>query len=419
MVLSLGISPCPNDTFVFSAWAHGQVDGPPVEVSFADIEECNRAAVARELDVVKVSFAALPELLGTGPDDYALLPCGGALGRGCGPLVLTREPGASLDGATVAVPGERTTAYLLLRLWHPGLDVAVMPFEQIMPAVAAGEVDAGLVIHESRFTYPDHGLHLLQDLGAWWEDDTGLPIPLGAIVARRGLDLDAIAATVRASVDHAWADPSASRPWVRAHSQEMSDDVCDAHIALYVNGFTRDLGSEGLSAVRALLDRAADAALLPRVEQGLLKDSSSVAMARRICATRRPVSRSGCLPRRRDGWTLASSSLMVSSSITCSSSAGRRAPASVGGASRMRTDSACSPRLPAATPNSSRVPALSSSTPSGSEAFGTKTSPPSSRVAKPKPLSLSKNLTLPVGTGTSVVARGGGVLQASRLACSA
>lgn len=269
--LTLGISPCPNDTFVFSAWAHGQVDGPPVEVSFDDIDVCNRRAVGRELDVVKVSFAALPELLGDAPDDYSLLPCGGALGRGCGPLVLTREAGRGIAGATVAVPGERTTAYLLLRLWHAGLDVVVTPFEQIMPAVAEGRVDAGLVIHESRFTYPSYGLTCLQDLGAWWEETTGLPIPLGAIVARNGLDHGALAATVRASVEHAWADPSASRPWVRAHSQEMSDEVCDAHIALYVNEFTRDLGDEGHAAARALLDRAAAEGLLPPVAPDLLR----------------------------------------------------------------------------------------------------------------------------------------------------
>jgi 1,4-dihydroxy-6-naphthoate synthase len=266
VVLSLGISPCPNDTFVFSAWVHGQVPGPEVSVQLADIDVLNSRAVARELDVVKVSFAALPELL----DDYALLPCGGALGRGCGPLVLARDPGQDLQGARIAVPGERTTAYLLLRLWRSGYDVEVLPFEQIMPAVAEGRVDAGLVIHESRFTYPSYGLHCLQDLGEWWEGETGLPIPLGAIVARRGLDLEAITHAVRASVEHAWADPAASRPWVREHSQEMTDEVCDAHIALYVNALTRDLGDEGRTAAAALLDRAAQAGLLPAVDPGSL-----------------------------------------------------------------------------------------------------------------------------------------------------
>lgn len=257
--LSLGISPCPNDTFVFSAWVHGQVDGPPVEVTFADIDVCNALAVDRALDVVKVSFAALPELL----DDYALLPCGGALGHGVGPLVLARSADLDLAGARVAVPGLRTTAYLLLRLWHPGLEVVVMPFEQIMPAVRDGVVDAGLVIHESRFTYPSYGLVCLQDLGEWWEAETGLPIPLGAIVARRELDLAGLAATVRASVEHAWADPAASAGFVAVHAQEMDPGVCQQHIDLYVNGFTRELGEAGYAAVEALLGRAVEAGLVP------------------------------------------------------------------------------------------------------------------------------------------------------------
>lgn len=257
MGLSLAISPCPNDTFVFSAWVHGQVAGPPVDVTFADIDVCNRTA--RSFDVVKVSYAALPALL----DDYALLPCGGALGHGVGPLVLARTADQDLDGAVIAVPGEQTTAYLLLRLWRKGFQVRVMPFEQIMPAVRDGAVDAGLVIHESRFTYPSYGLVCLQDLGEWWEADTRLPIPLGAILARRSLDTGALARTVRASVEHAWASPAASAAFVAAHSQEMDPGVCRQHIDLYVNEFTRDLGEDGYAAVEALLGRAADEGLLP------------------------------------------------------------------------------------------------------------------------------------------------------------
>jgi 1,4-dihydroxy-6-naphthoate synthase len=257
MALSLAISPCPNDTFVFSAWVHGQVPGPAVEVTFADIDVCNRTA--RSYDVVKVSYAALPALL----DDYALLPCGGALGHGVGPLVLARTADQPLEGAVIAVPGEQTTAYLLLRLWRKGFRVEIMPFEQIMPAVRDGAVDAGLVIHESRFTYPSYGLVCLQDLGEWWESETGLPIPLGAIVARRTLDSSALAGTVRASVEHAWADPGASAQFVAAHSQEMDPDVCRQHIELYVNEFTRDLGDAGYAAVEALLGRAAAEGLVP------------------------------------------------------------------------------------------------------------------------------------------------------------
>ncbi|MGW4501813.1 1,4-dihydroxy-6-naphthoate synthase [Micromonospora sp. NPDC004336] len=297
MALSLAISPCPNDTFVFHALVHGLVPGaPPVEVTYADVDVTNTAAERGAFDLVKVSYAALPWLL----DDYHLLPCGGALGRGCGPLVLTRgdradltagthnaeDTGGSssgggtgssndggsgradLSGATVAVPGDRTTAYLLFRLWaadRPPARIEVVPFHEIMPGVAAGRYDAGLVIHEARFTYPRHGLTALVDLGEWWEADTGLPIPLGAILARRGaVDPEAAAGWIRESVRRAWADPAASRDYVLAHAQEMEPDVVDRHIGLYVNEFTADLGDAGFAAVEALLGRAAAAGLVPQ-----------------------------------------------------------------------------------------------------------------------------------------------------------
>jgi 1,4-dihydroxy-6-naphthoate synthase len=261
--LNLAFSPCPNDTFVFHAWTHGLLEGaPPVDVTFADIHITNGAAERGEFDVVKVSYAALPWLL----DDYTLLPSGGALGRGCGPLVLTRGDVPDLDGRTVAVPSERSTAYLLFRLWATGQRPAridVVPFASIMPAVRDGRYDAGLVIHEARFTYPTYGLQALVDLGAWWEADTGLPIPLGAIIARKSLDAPALARAARASVEHAWADPSASAAYVAAHADEMSADVQAQHIGLYVNEFTRELGDEGYAAVSALLDRAHAAGLTP------------------------------------------------------------------------------------------------------------------------------------------------------------
>lgn len=254
MTLTLGFSPCPNDTFVFHALVHGLVpDAPEVDVTYADIDVLNQLAQRRELDVVKVSYGALRPLL----EDYELLDAGSALGRGCGPLVLTMPGGESLDGATVAVPGLDTTAFLLMRLW-PGFEAAagiqVMPFDRIMPAVVAGSVDAGLVIHESRFTYPSFGLEALVDLGEWWEAKTGLPIPLGAIVARKGLDTAAISDAIRTSVEMAWANPEASRDYVLSHSQELAPEVVDAHIALYVNEFTRSLGDEGHAAIRALLE---------------------------------------------------------------------------------------------------------------------------------------------------------------------
>ncbi|MDT4894131.1 MAG: 1,4-dihydroxy-6-naphthoate synthase [Pseudonocardiales bacterium] len=262
----LAFSPCPNDTFVFHAWTSGLVEGaPPVEVTFADIDVTNTAAERGEFDVVKVSFAALPWLM----DRYTLLPCGGALGRGCGPLVLTRgdrADRADLDGRTVAVPSDRSTAYLLFRLWAAGqcpARIDVVPFAEIMPAVRDGRYDAGLVIHEARFTYPSYGLHALVDLGAWWEADTGLPIPLGAILAARTLDIDLLTRVVRGSVEYAWAHPGASRDFVAAHAAELAPEVQQQHIDLYVNGFTRDLGDEGFAAAAALLDRAHAAGLTP------------------------------------------------------------------------------------------------------------------------------------------------------------
>ncbi|MEU2156490.1 1,4-dihydroxy-6-naphthoate synthase [Streptomyces sp. NPDC019396] len=275
--LKIAYSPCPNDTFVFDAWAHGRVPGAPrLDVTLADIDITNGMAERGESDVLKVSYAVLPYVL----DEYALLPCGGALGRGCGPLVLTREPGpgtgaaARLAGRTVAVPSERSTAYLLFRLWAADMvpegvgEIVVLPFHEIMPAVRDGKVDAGLVIHEARFTYPNYGLHCLADMGEHWESTTGLPIPLGAIIAKRSLGVGALgvlAEAARTSVRMAWDDPLASRPYVLEHAQEMDPAVADQHIGLYVNEFTADLGEHGYAAVRGLLTRAAAEGLVPPI----------------------------------------------------------------------------------------------------------------------------------------------------------
>lgn len=236
--LKVAYSPCPNDTFVFHAWAHGLVPGAAApEVTFADIDLTNGMAERGELDLLKISYGQLPWVL----EDYALLPCGGALGRGCGPLVLTagERDAAALAGRTVAVPSERSTAYLLFRLWAakavPGGfgKIVVLPFHEIMPAVRDGRVDAGLVIHEARFTYRRYGLHSLADMGEAWELETGLPIPLGAIVARRALGADRLrelARTIRDSVTAAWDDPAASagtcsrtpRRWTRTWRTDTS-----------------------------------------------------------------------------------------------------------------------------------------------------------------------------------------------------
>jgi 1,4-dihydroxy-6-naphthoate synthase len=273
--VNLTISPCPNDTFVFHALVHGLVPGaPPIEVRYADVDVTNTLALSEDLDLVKVSYAALPWLL----DRYALLPCGGALGRGCGPLLLSSGPRDSVDGLRVAVPGDRTTAYLLMRLWSAAVggtpaSIDVVPFAEIMPAVAAGRYDAGLVIHEARFVYPRYGLTSVVDLGEWWESTTGLPIPLGAILARRGaVPFGDATRWVRDSVSAAWAAPEASRDYVVSLAQEMEPAVVEQHIKLYVNEFTHSLGADGLEAVRTLLDRAARAGLVPPVDSSAILD---------------------------------------------------------------------------------------------------------------------------------------------------
>ncbi|MGG1634560.1 1,4-dihydroxy-6-naphthoate synthase [Paenibacillus sp. FSL K6-3182] len=276
--MNIAYSPCPNDTFVFHAWAHGLIPGAPeLDVTYADIDITNNwAAKGKGPEVMKISYAALPWVL----EDYKLLPCGGALGRGCGPLVLTAgeiKSAADLAGKRVAVPSERSTAYLLFRLWaaqhipNGDLEIVVMPFHEIMPAVRDGQIDAGLVIHEARFTYPTYGLSMLTDLGSWWESDTGLPIPLGAIIAKRSLDTDAITNWVRESVEYAWANPEESRPYIMMHAQELSPDVAQAHIDLYVNEFTGNLGEDGYAAITALLGRAAEEGLVPSFDLSLLR----------------------------------------------------------------------------------------------------------------------------------------------------
>lgn len=267
--LEIGFSPCPNDTFMFHALVAGEVEGPRVTPRLADIETLNERAIAGvdALPITKLSVHALAHVRGR----YAVLGAGAALGRGCGPLVVAR-PGMFADGLgglagrRVAIPGRYTTAYLLLRALGPALEVVPMRFEAIMPAVAAGVVDAGLIIHESRFTFAGHGLVQLADLGALWEARTGLPLPLGVIAAERGLGDEVAAAVergIRGSIAAARARPEAAWPYVRAHAQEMDPEVCRQHIALYVNDFSLALGDEGRAAIDELLARGEAAGLLP------------------------------------------------------------------------------------------------------------------------------------------------------------
>jgi 1,4-dihydroxy-6-naphthoate synthase len=268
--LSLGYSPCPNDTFIFYAMVHGLLKTPEFTVSerLEDVETLNRLALARRLDLTKISYHALGHLR----SDYALLRSGGALGRGCGPLVVARTETemAQLRGKPFAVPGRLTTANLLLQLHGAGFeDVRELPFHRIMAAVAQGEVEAGVIIHESRFTFKEHGLVQILDLGQWWEEETGLALPLGGILARRDLGADLIARVdeaLRESVAYAFAHPQEPRAYIRAHSQELADEVIENHIALYVNDFTLDLGEEGERAVQELFRRAEARRIIPRSE---------------------------------------------------------------------------------------------------------------------------------------------------------
>ncbi|MCA8974272.1 MAG: 1,4-dihydroxy-6-naphthoate synthase [Planctomycetes bacterium] len=272
VVLRFGFSPCPNDTFAFHDAVHGDADahGLRLEPVLADIETLNERAVRGydPLPVTKLSLPALARVI----DRHAILPSGSALGFGCGPLVVCREDSplrslADLGAVTVAIPGRHTTAFLLLGILAtaPGRCLA-MRFDEVMPAVASGVADAGLVIHESRFTYRDHGLRELADLGVMWERQTGGPLPLGIIAARRDLDAAKFAAVgdrLRASVRAARRDPGRSRPYVREHAQELAQDVCERHIALYVNDFTEDLGAPGRAAITELLRRGRAVGLLP------------------------------------------------------------------------------------------------------------------------------------------------------------
>jgi 1,4-dihydroxy-6-naphthoate synthase len=261
--LAFGFTPCPNDAFAFHALVHGLVPASfEVEPVLLDIEELNRRAAGGEFHLTKLSFGAAA----AAGDRYRLLRSGAALGRGVGPLVVAREAGSLEKAATgrIAVPGRETTAFLLLRLAAPGLgEIVELRYDRILDAVVAGEVDAGLIIHESRFTYREHGLVATADLGEWWEAETGLPVPLAGIFARNDLDsalVDEAEAAIRASVEHAFANPEASRDYVRSLAHELSGEVCDAHIALYVNEHSVDIGNEGLAAIDRLLGRAAAAA---------------------------------------------------------------------------------------------------------------------------------------------------------------
>lgn len=260
--LTLGYSPCPNDTFIFHGLASGLIQWPGgLDITLADVEELNGLAAQGRLDVVKVSVAAAAGIL----DEYVLLRAGGAMGYGVGPILVAKEPGGllSLNGKTVAIPGRKTTANLLFGLCckEAGVDVTLkeMVFDKVMPAVAAGEADAGVVIHEGRFTYQEHGMAKLLDLGEWWEKHSGLPISLGAIAMKRSSGDDAarqMNEAIRQSLLGARANPTGAWDYIKAHAQEMDDAVISEHIETFVSEYSLDVGASGVRAVERLLGEA-------------------------------------------------------------------------------------------------------------------------------------------------------------------
>lgn len=268
MTLTLGLSPCPNDCFMFDALLHERIDleGLEFSVVMEDVEALNRRAFQRAIDVTKLSYHAFAHCL----DAYALLDAGSALGRGCGPLLVSAREISADEVASgnlrIAIPGTYTTANFLLSLAFPAArDRSEVVFSEIESAVLAGRFDAGLIIHENRFTYAAKGLKKIIDLGEYWESSTGAAIPLGGIVIDRDLPLDVqqrMNRVMRRSVEYAFAHPSASREFVRAHAQEMSDEVLQQHIELYVNEFSVTLGPEGRRAIQVLLERAVAAGVI-------------------------------------------------------------------------------------------------------------------------------------------------------------
>jgi 1,4-dihydroxy-6-naphthoate synthase len=265
--LTFGYSPCPNDTFMFHGIASGalRLPGVSIAVQLHDIETLNRLALEERLDISKLSFFAWLKAR----DAYRLLNSGAALGYGCGPIVISKKALARPDipDCRVALPGEWTTAHLLFRLWAPDAEQRYFTtFERIYDEVASGRADCGVIIHESRFTYERLGFRWIVDLGQWWEEQTGLPIPLGGIAARTALGpeiLNAVDGLVAASIERSRQDPQAALPYIRQHAQEMDIEVLERHIATFVNSFSLDLGPVGRQALQALEQRARDSGVLP------------------------------------------------------------------------------------------------------------------------------------------------------------
>lgn len=276
MKLTLGFSPCPNDTFIFDALIHHKIDteGLDFEVYYDDVETLNQKAFRGELDITKLSYHAFAYAA----DKYILLDAGSALGFGVGPMLITKQEDVSnlksnISHLKIGIPGKYTTANFLLSLAYPdATNKQELVFSDIENAVLDGRVDVGLIIHENRFTYQDKGLHKIIDLGDYWEKRTGCAIPLGGIVANRNLPLDVqhkINRVLKRSVEFAFANPKSGLEYIRSHAQEMSEEVMYKHIDLYVNKFSVDLGEEGKKAVKLLFDTALEKEIIPNVSESL------------------------------------------------------------------------------------------------------------------------------------------------------
>ncbi len=279
MKLTLGFSPCPNDTFIFDALIHHKIDteGLDFEVFFDDVETLNQKAFRGKLDVTKLSYHAFAYVTG----QYVLLDAGSALGFGVGPLLICKDEkflnweylNSQIQNLKIAIPGKYTTANFLLSLAFPeGKNKNEVLFSEIENQVINGETDLGLIIHENRFTYQDKGLHKILDLGDYWEQQTGCAIPLGGIVVNRNLPIEIqhkINRVLRKSVEFAFANPKSGLEFIRRHSQEMSEEVMYKHIDLYVNQFSVDLGTEGRKAICILFDKALQFGVIPQIKNEL------------------------------------------------------------------------------------------------------------------------------------------------------
>jgi 1,4-dihydroxy-6-naphthoate synthase len=256
MHFSLAFSPCPNDTFIFDALVNKKIDtlGHSFSVHLEDVETLNQWALEKKMDFTKISYGVLHKVQST----YQLLNSGSALGKGVGPLLIAKKNIESFENdMRVAIPGLNTTAHLLFSLAYPQAKNKIFSvFHEIEDAVLSGDVDAGVIIHENRFTYQDKGLKLLNDLGAHWENTQKVPIPLGGIIAKKSIDpilIDQVDQLIKKSIEYAFSNYPTIAPYVKEHSQEMSEDVMRKHIDLYVNNYSLDLGIEGRRAIEVLM----------------------------------------------------------------------------------------------------------------------------------------------------------------------